>query len=320
MKLYLITGFLGAGKTSFLKNLIQHFEHKKLYIIINEFGKIGVDAKILSNLDASLSEINNGSIFCACRLDKFETVLETAIKAKPDIILVEASGLSNPVHVERVVTNPKFSSAQTDSTIEYWGSICIVDALRLQSVIETAIVCKNQIAVSSLAIINKCDIASAEQIEQTRSLLQKTNPLIHIEQTSWGTFKAEWFNYVQPMTALVKNETELDSISTKPDITLQKACIVFCDTKQSGMTTEQMESLVKLIAPDTYRIKGFVQIAGIMYLVDCVGPHIAISVWENNVPPDSINRIVILAGKGMPLRTALQNTKQWYPHLIETIE
>lgn len=319
MKLYLITGFLGAGKTSFLKNLIQHFEHKKLYIIINEFGKIGVDAKILSNLGAVLSEINNGSIFCACRLDKFESALENAIKEKPDIILVEASGLSNPVHIERVMSNSKFSSDQLGGIID-GGSICIVDALRLQSVIETATVCKNQIAVSSLAIINKCDIASAEQIEQTRSLLQKANPFIHIEQTSWGTFKAEWFNYVQPMTALVKNETELDNILTKPDITLQKSCILFCDTKQSGMTAEQMESLVKLIAPDTYRIKGFVQIAGIVYLVDCVGPHIAISVWESNVPSDSINRIVILAGKGMPLRNALQNAKQWYPHLIETIE
>ncbi|MEG1549226.1 MAG: GTP-binding protein, partial [Ruthenibacterium sp.] len=69
MELYCITGFLGAGKTTFLKNFIRLFEHRKIFLLINEFGKVGVDASLLRAMHATLAEINNGSIFCACRLD-----------------------------------------------------------------------------------------------------------------------------------------------------------------------------------------------------------------------------------------------------------
>ena len=98
-KLYLITGFLGAGKTTFLKNFIRLFEGKRMHIIVNEYGKEGIDGQLLKELGTVLDEINNGSIFCSCRLDKFEEVLQKALSAAPDVILIEASGLSNPTNV-----------------------------------------------------------------------------------------------------------------------------------------------------------------------------------------------------------------------------
>lgn len=67
-KLYLITGFLGAGKTTFLKNFINELSDYRLHLIINEFGKEGVDGELLRELGTALDEINNGSIFCSCRL------------------------------------------------------------------------------------------------------------------------------------------------------------------------------------------------------------------------------------------------------------
>lgn len=76
MELYLITGFLGAGKTTFLKNFARQFAGRRLRLIINEFGRAGVDGTLLRELDAALDEISNGSIFCACRLDQFEAALE----------------------------------------------------------------------------------------------------------------------------------------------------------------------------------------------------------------------------------------------------
>ena len=78
MELYLITGFLGAGKTTFLKNFARQFAGRRLRLIINEFGRAGVDGTLLRELDAALDEISNGSIFCACRLDQFEAALEQA--------------------------------------------------------------------------------------------------------------------------------------------------------------------------------------------------------------------------------------------------
>ena len=106
-KLYLITGFLGAGKTTFLKNFINELSDYRLHLIINEFGKEGVDGELLRELGTALDEINNGSIFCSCRLDKFEEVLEKALSEKPDIIIVEASGLSEDEVRQIIADNTK---------------------------------------------------------------------------------------------------------------------------------------------------------------------------------------------------------------------
>ena len=69
-RLYLITGFLGAGKTTFLKNFIRLFPGQKIRLIVNEFGREGVDGALLTELDAFLTEIAGGSVFCACRMDQ----------------------------------------------------------------------------------------------------------------------------------------------------------------------------------------------------------------------------------------------------------
>ena len=65
-KLFVLTGFLGAGKTSFLQHVLEAFSDKKLAVIQNEFGKIGIDGSILQKQGIPIKEINRGSIFCSC--------------------------------------------------------------------------------------------------------------------------------------------------------------------------------------------------------------------------------------------------------------
>ena len=128
-RLYLITGFLGAGKTTFLKQFMKQFSSERMHIIVNEFGKEGIDGELLSELGIALDEINNGSIFCSCRLDKFENVL----------IIVEASGLSDPTNVKKILNQrEKFPG------LEYMGCVCLLDARQFPKVYETAVVVKNR--------------------------------------------------------------------------------------------------------------------------------------------------------------------------------
>ena len=77
IKLYLITGFLGAGKTTFLKKFVTLFQGQKLALIVNEFGKEGVDGALLSTLGIALSEINNGSIFVPAGWTSLRKCLKT---------------------------------------------------------------------------------------------------------------------------------------------------------------------------------------------------------------------------------------------------
>lgn len=172
-RLYLVTGFLGAGKTTFLKNLVRCFPGQRLALIINEFGREGVDGALLSDLGVTLAEIDNGSIFCACRLEQFEDTLRDTLDQEPDVILVEASGLSDPTSVGRILgQREKFAG------LTYAGAICLVDAARFHKVYATARVCKLQLAVADLILINKTDLATTEQVAVSGKRWRPSGPAV----------------------------------------------------------------------------------------------------------------------------------------------
>lgn len=299
MKLYLITGFLGAGKTTFLQNFIQLFAGKRVHLIINEFGKAGVDGKILQQLQATMEQINHGSIFCSYRLDQFEQVLENALHQPPEVVLVEASGLSDPTNVEKILSADKFSG------ISYQGSVCIVDPICFPKVVSTARMCKKQVAVSSFVLINKCDMASPCQIEETYEMLQEMNPQAVIQQTSFGKFEPVWLQSIFPRQAMAEKYQPAD-------LTLQRAQL----TLREGISQAALKGILSLLADDTYRMKGFICADGKSYLVNCVCSDIRLEVQENAAPD---NRLVLLAGKGMRLRACLKQVKEWYPQWVEEI-
>ncbi len=293
IKFYLVTGFLGAGKTTFLKNFLQMLAPSRLHVIINEFGKQGVDGTLLKEVGAVLDEINNGSIFCSCRLDKFESVLKSTIESKPDIIVAEASGLADPTSVRTVL--------RQFSEIEYMGSICLADAVRLVKVYDTAQVTKRQLAVSSLVLLNKTDVASSEQIAKSKELISQSNPAAHIKETEFGKFNDAWLSFVEP------NPDIESAVSTK-DITLQKNTIII--SKNADKTA--LKSILTILADSTYRMKGFVKISDGVFHVDCTGPDIQIKPWTK----DADNKIVLLSGKGMPLRQSIKKALQWHENIL----
>ena len=170
-KLYLITGFLGAGKTSFLHHLIPLFSGQRIALIVNEFGKTGVDGTLLRDLDVSLTEINNGSIFCTCQAGQFEKALQETAALAPDQIFVEASGLSDPTSIRALLSQPGLAQDLT-----YAGAICLLDAVRFHKVYKTARVCRMQLAVSDLILLNKADLATREQLDEIHAIVQVQKP------------------------------------------------------------------------------------------------------------------------------------------------
>lgn len=304
VKLYLVTGFLGAGKTTFLKKFIQELSKFRLHIIVNEFGKEGIDGQILRELGMAVDEINNGSIFCSCRLDKFEEVLLQAVDGKPDIILVEASGLSNPTNVRKILAQPdKFQD------IEYMGSICLVDAVRFLKVYETAAVVKKQIGISDSIILNKTDLASEEQRKKVREVLGNIRPDIPVYETAYGEMKAEWLERLNTPRAAGEEQRIQNA-----DITLRKCQIQIKDT----FTYYRFQKFVEMFLEDTYRVKGFVRLEGKIYLTDCVGNMFKAEPYDGAV--ENINVLTALSGNGLPIKKSIREAEKWYPDDIEKIE
>ena len=301
-KLYLITGFLGAGKTTFLKKFILHFKDKKMHIIVNEFGKEGVDGQLLKTIGSTLDEINNGSIFCSCRLDAFENVLEKALSAAPDVIIVEASGLSNPTNIKKILSQPGRYDA-----LQYMGSICLVDAKQFPKVYDTATVVKKQLSVSDVVLINKTDLVSEADIDEIEKTILSHRPNIPVYRTTYGDIEEAWIENLKAPELLTDEQ-----LQQKQDITLRSYLITIKDS----FTPYTLQKFIEMFLTDTYRVKGFVKLQGTIYYVDCVGNIFHAAPYEGE-SPHGLNQLVVLSGSGLPARKAIKEAIKWYPDDVE---
>ncbi len=300
-KLYLITGFLGAGKTTFLHKFVRLFPDQKIALIINEFGKNGVDGALLQDLEIALTEIDNGSIFCACKLEQFEDALITILDQKPDLIFVEASGLSDPTAVKSILGRDVYRE------LEYAGAICLVDGVRFHKVYQTARVCRMQLAISDMVLINKADKATREQMDTIAAIVKAQRPGRPVHETEFGSFEREWLDELE--NPAEDGDVE---IHTK-DITLQKLTLTV-----GGFDLKNLNSFLKMFAEDTYRIKGFVALQEGVFLVSCVGPLIDITPFQGETP--DLNTLAVLYGNGLPAKKGIKEAVSWFPDCTITWE
>lgn len=294
---YLITGFLGAGKTSLLKSLLPLFSGQKIRLIVNEFGRVGLDGALLRAAGADVAEIVNGSIFCVCRLDQFEQALREAMADAPDAIFVETSGLSDPGAIRAILSVHERAGA-----LRYRGAVCLVDAPRFQKIAETARACKKQLAVADLVLINKCDMVSEAELASVERLLHGIC-LAPSLRTSYGVITREQLEQLSPMDHAA-------AADLRPDLTLQKETL----TLSPACTKNQISRMLSLLAEDTYRIKGLLAIQDGTFLIDCVGAQIRLTPYAGQMEHE--NRLTLHAGEGMPLRGAIQSLLREYGALV----
>ncbi|MDD3693057.1 MAG: GTP-binding protein [Oscillospiraceae bacterium] len=303
-KMYVITGFLGAGKTTFLKEFARLLTGEKLAVLVNEFGKEDVDSKLLRELNAAMEEVHSGSIFCACRIEQFSDALSRLLKDNPDIILVETSGLSDPTRIRTLLA--EHSNADK---IDYRGCLCIADAVRFEKVYSTALVCGKQLDICDAVIINKTDIASDEQKQKTLELIKNHRPDVPVYLTSHGRIQPEWLYALRKPTGT----KSANSYHVK-DVSLQSRLVTIRDT----FPMDKLMDFLCCIAPASFRIKGFVQLQEGVFFVDAVGQDVKLKPWDKEV--ESLNRLVVLAGRGLPLLSTLKEAGKSFNDYILSIE
>ncbi|MDA3845222.1 MAG: hypothetical protein PF505_01595 [Vallitaleaceae bacterium] len=101
--IYLITGFLGAGKTTFLNERLLD-SHGKTGVLMNEFGKVSMDSIIVKDLTGEFIELKNGSIFCSCLKEHFIEGLKKLILMDLDDLYIESSGLADPSDMGKILS------------------------------------------------------------------------------------------------------------------------------------------------------------------------------------------------------------------------
>lgn len=306
-ELYLITGFLGAGKTTFLKNFIRLFSGLRMQLIVNEFGKEGVDGALLSSLGAFLREISGGSVFCACRMDQFEKVLRESAEENPDVILVEASGLSDPTGVRRL-----FSQTDRFPHIQYKGAVCLVDAIRFPRLYATVRCCTRQLAASDIALVNKIDLARDEQRAETLALIHNQRPDMPVVETSFGQIPP---NFPALMDAAQNGDRK--DLPLVEDLTTRRITLRISES----ISVYELEMFIRMFSEQTFRVKGFIRTWDQeTVLVDCVGTTVSITPTTLEIPRQQLGILTILSGAKLPVHSAVTEACKWYASYIVSSE
>ena len=179
-----ITGYLGSGKTTLLNHILSGQQGRKVAVIVNEFGEVGIDGQlIVQNDDEQLIEFNNGCLCCTVRGDLIETITKLQERAgELDAILIETTGLADPAPVASTF----FISEEIRASTRLDSFVTVVDAINLEKNLEQSVEAQEQVAFADIVLINKVDLASEEALLRIERTVRRLNPLAKIHRSTQG--------------------------------------------------------------------------------------------------------------------------------------
>ncbi len=302
--LYLLTGFLGSGKTTFLKSILEHAGDKKVGIIMNEFGKVGIDGDLVKDKASELIEINRGSIFCSCLQLSFVESLKDMSEKPIDVLFVEGSGLADPSNIGEILEATEILIGEI---YNYAGSICIVDAVNFLDQIKDTETLERQIKHSHLAVVSKTDLT--DNFDVIKATVISHNQAIEVVQSDMGRLPFNFFETWHKDVSVIKDETT-NKVENKPK-TLSLDI-------HAPVDQTQLELFLTTLSEDAFRMKGFVELTdGRKVQVDVVNGRIDYQADDENhesciviiskIGPQIIKKIIPLWDKEVNTPYKLRN-------------
>lgn len=172
-----VTGFLGAGKTTLVNHLLAQCGDAYVGIIVNEFGEVGIDGELIVADEQPLIEITNGCICCTVRRDLAAAVAEMLRRAgRPiDRLIIETSGLADPAPVLQTF----LADADVRQRVSLESVVTVADAMHAMAHIGDEIV-REQIAFADVIVLNKIERTGPRELAQLERLLRALNPAAHL--------------------------------------------------------------------------------------------------------------------------------------------
>ena len=187
-KIDIISGFLGAGKTTFIKKMIDEaFTGEKIVLIENEFGEVGIDGGFLKDAGIQITEMNSGCICCSLVGDFGKNLNEVITKYHPDRILIEPSGVGKLSDVMKSVID-----IEKEQDVKLNALVTVVNALKASKQMKAfGEFFNNQIEYATTVILSRSQNATPEQLEFCVNKIQELNPKAAIITTDWAKLSGE---------------------------------------------------------------------------------------------------------------------------------
>jgi len=301
----ILTGFLGAGKTTLLNRILKEDHGRKIAVIENEFGEIGVDSEIIEKSDEQIVEMNNGCICCTVRGDLIKILgslkeRRAAGSLKFDRVIIETTGMADPGPV-----------AQTFFTDEDIGGyylldsiLTVVDAKHAATQLDEFTEAQQQVGFADRILMSKTDLVAEEETKKLIERLRRMNPRAQVKKVHFGDTPIEEILDIRGfnLNAILELDPEFLA-DTHHEHHDEVESFVFRSEKAfNGDKLEQfLSGMIQVYGPDLLRYKGVLWMKGNPRRVVFQGVHMMMG-GDLGKPwgKDKKQSVMVFIGKKLP--------------------
>ena len=256
-----LTGYLGAGKTTLLNRILTHEHGKKVAVIVNEFGEVGIDNQLIINADEEIFEMNNGCICCTVRGDLIRIISNLVQRRDQfDHLVIETTGLADPAPVIQTF----FVDEDMQSQIALDAVITVVDAKHISQHWDSD-EAQEQIAFADVILLNKIDLVSEAELVDLEKRILAMNAMVKIYRTENSELDMDAILGVQAFDldrALEVDPEFLSEDAHEHDEDVYSLAIVEDQPLDGDKLSTWVDELLRTKGPDIFRMKGILNLAG----------------------------------------------------------
>jgi G3E family GTPase len=256
-----LTGYLGAGKTTLLNRILTHEHGKKVAVIVNEFGEVGIDNQLVIDADEEIFEMNNGCICCTVRGDLIR-IIGNLMKRRDkfDHLVIETTGLADPAPVIQTF----FVDEDMQGQLNLDAVVTVVDAKHIHDHWD-ADEAQEQIAFADVILLNKTDLVSELDLEALEARIRAMNAMAKVYRTRDAAVEMDTIlgvNAFDLNRALEVDPDFLGEDAHEHDATVGSIALVEAGELNGEKLNAWLSELLRTQGPDIFRMKGILNIAG----------------------------------------------------------
>ncbi|KAM3090568.1 CobW family GTP-binding protein [Phormidesmis sp. 146-35] len=256
-----LTGYLGAGKTTLLNRILTHEHGKKIAVIVNEFGEVGIDNQLIIDADEEIFEMNNGCICCTVRGDLIRIIGNLMRRRdKFDHLVIETTGLADPAPVIQTF----FMDEDVKAQAQLDAVVTVVDAKHIGQHWD-AEEAQEQIAFADVILLNKSDLVEPQQLDELEQQIRGMNALAKIYRTQNAELEMDALLGVGAFDLTRALEIDPDFLGEdthQHDESVYSVALVESGALDGQRLNQWISELLRFQGQDIFRMKGILNIDG----------------------------------------------------------
>ncbi|MCP4445283.1 MAG: GTP-binding protein [Myxococcales bacterium] len=290
----ILTGFLGAGKTTALNRILAAAGRRRIAVLVNELGRIAIDGKLILSKGGDILELAGGCVCCKVdtKNDLWDGIADVIERSRPDHVVLETTGIAEP---GAILDGFRYLPAEQQHLVEPVGIIAVVEAEAGPRVLREREEAREQILCADRLLLSKLDVATAEQARALHARLDTLNP--NAERASFPPGESASQGLISWI--LERKQTRAPRPHSHNHSGGQLVAVSFSDP--APLLENRLMQLIEGFGAQLYRVKGFVNIAGEQRrgFLELAGDRVTLSYGEDWSHGDARESELVLIGDAL---------------------